>query len=532
MVLTRVMLARGLALCALAASAWINVVSCSPKSDDEAPAEAGSSDAPAPNVDAGADGDAAFPDAPAGMLVEGLISVAFFDTAGDIAYVRADITPDTVFLEVISSDGGTPIRLSTSKDWGFFPEPGTPVYGRAMRDASALVFFTGSQKNGTGTINVWTRAHGVMTLGNAYRDSPNGTLFGLAQTGSNFYFASPSDGGIVDGSVVSVDVTLTTLDDLTRSATVRNVDIAAGSNCPPVPKLSDDGKRLVLTYCAGADPTAQLARVVVLEDSDAGIDASTLVSDTPPTSALVPQLAISTDLAATQLFGIGLASLSPVTIQGRVIDVGTGKVNVLDPNVRDGFVSPDGGTVVYLVGDSMRRAAHDGGAKTTLVASGYGQTLAKSDDGRLVAFSPLDGGLSIASTLVPNQTPTFVTSDQAFAVTFSPDGTELAYSAFSDAGWITPYVVSTDGGATRAVPFNGDFAILGPMASKGRLLILENERQRGPLQVFDLWLFDPKTNTSTMLAEGVNNALINAALDRIAYATGGAEAGLFVRSLP
>lgn len=516
---------RVLALVASSAAIAVAVACGGGASDDPSP------DAPRESeggVDGGIDAKDARADAQsgeAGLLVEGDIFLVGVTTDGYAIYRLFDVVTGKFSMWAMELSGGMPIELSADLGGGDF-------VGRVIN--SGVGFWTGVDEKGLGTFNIWTKASGIRSAP-GLRSFRN--FFTIPPGGTTVLFSSGvSDGGLVDGSVANIDVSVAPLADLKAGASMSDVNIAAGGgSCPPRTITPNDGNSIFLTHCTGTNPNAVVGRVAVARRlADGGVTSSVLLSEKDAGSAMYPFFGFSSDALATKLFVVGATAAFP----GRVIDVATGTTTVLDPNVTSGIVTPDSGIVYYGTNDVLKRASTDGTAKVTLVDGGFDHVLDIADNDRRVLFAslpasgPADMRMVEASPTV--QPPKVLVADASVGgATFSESADTFVYTVVDAAAQtVDCYLGRADGSATRKVagPVVGYCDRLGgtnlaAIGVRGRLL--------GPFRVFDLQILDLSDPAAVPvdIASDVEQ-LVNVFDGRIAFVKRGVEAGLYSRAVP
>jgi hypothetical protein len=485
----------------------------------------------ATSADAGLEGEAgdAGADASTGpttLLVKGDIDLIGVTTDGYVVYRLFDVVTGKYSLWAMELSGGMPIELSADLGGGEF-------VGRVIN--AGVGFWTGVDDKGLGTFNIWTKAFGIKSAAGlkSFRN-----FFTIPPAGTTVLFGTGiSDGGLVDGSVASIDMSVAPLANLGAGAAIRDVNIAAGAvNCPPRTVTPNGGDSIFLTHCTGTNPNTVAGRIALATRlADGGVSSSVFLSDKDAGSAIFPFFGISSDTLASKLFVVGA---SP-PLQGRVIDVATGTTTVLDPNVTYGAITADGGSVYYRTSASLKRASTDGSAKVTLVDGGFDHVLDISDDERRVLFAslpdpqPTDMQLVEAKpTVMP---PMAVVADASVTggAHFGASGETFIYAAVDEAAQtVDCYLGRSDGSAPRKVAASV-FALCGRLGGTNVAAIGVRRRLLGPFQVFDLQLLDLSNPAAVPVeAEPDVDQLVNVFDGRIVIVKRGVQSGLYTRAVP
>lgn len=507
-----------------AASAAVVAVACGSGSSDEAAvpgADGASADA---RLD-GASDDVRL-DAKGGaknLLVKGDILLIGVTSDGYAVYRSFDVVTGKYSLWAMSLAGEPPVELSSDLGGGDF-------VGRVIN--TGVGFWTGIGREGLGTFNVWTKAFGLKSAPGARSYK---FFFTVPPGGDTVVFASSvSDGGLVDGSVVNINVAVAPLADLTSMTIFDDVNVVAMyKNCPASTITPNNGKSIFLVHCTGTDPEEFAGRIALVKrHPDGGIAKSVVVSEKSAATAIVPYFRANADVLGDRLLVVGAQPFA----EGRVVDVASGAATVLDPEAVGGVIAVDGGTIYYTSRGALRRASPDGKTKITLVDGGADHLRAVSDDERHLLYASIPvaiADLRIADNTTPDQTPTTLTPDASVqSSSFNKSGDQILYATLDPAtGTGDCYLVHPDGSAARKVASG---VLSCERFSDTNVAIAKvNQHLVGPFRTYDLQTIDLASPTAVAVDfEKDVTQLQDAWNGRIAFVRVGVDAGLYVRSLP
>ncbi len=406
---------------------------------------------------------------------DGSTSDSATDTGPDAAPI--DTTPrklvsGTASITGVTSDGYVLYRTATGLSViGTQPnatatEITTASANVYIRGKVAFVFRNIDYTTNLADLDVWTAAGGVKTIGQA--------LF------SEDAIAASDDGSTI---LYSANVTVMIVDlvaaksDLSAKTTLITVGRSSVTTCGA--RYAFASKRVFAASCDVGTLEGTLRR---FDPVTAGADAGTLIdggSDAgaawgTTTIAANVQTLFATDAAGTRVFYITTGS------QGRFAENGTS--TLVDNGVTGGTLLPDGSSVLYTVGDQLRRTALPAVNVIPLVTTGYVNRAAFSPDLTRVLYSTTityvgteKRDLRLASTTSLNATPDKLVENPEAQLSLSPFSADGDYAL-----WLTN--VGTVGAATlNARKVTGGTPITFPnvvavSASKGSRVVFADKR--------------------------------------------------------
>jgi hypothetical protein len=507
-----------------AASAVIAAVACGSGSSDDAPAPGADGTSPDAGLDAaGSDVRLDAKGGPKNLLVKGDILLLGVTSDGYAIYRSFDVVTGKYSLWAVGVSGEPPLQLSSDLGGGDF-------VGRVIN--SGVGFWTGIGPEGLGTFNVWTKAYGLKSAPGARSYK---FFFTVPPGGDTVVFASSvSDGGLVDGSVLNINVAVAPLADLTALTIFDDVNIVAMyRNCPASTITPNNGNSIFLVHCTGTDPDQFAGRIALVKHHpDGGFSKSVVVSEKSAATAIVPYFRANADLLGNRLLVAGAQPFA----EGRVVDVATGVATVLDPEAVGGVIAVDGGTIYYTSQGALRRASPDGKTKITLVDGGADHLRALSDDERHLLYASIPAAITdlrIADNTTPNQTPKTLTPDASVrSAGFNVSGDQIIYATIDPAtGTGDCYLVHPDGTGARKVASGVSFCDRFFATNVG--IVQVNPHLVGPFLARDIQTIDLASATAVAVDfEKDVTQLQDAWNGRVAFVKVGVEAGLYVRSLP
>lgn len=485
--------------------------------------DARSNDASAQN-DTGAQGDAepdADPEAPAGRLVEGDVTLRGVTTDDHVVFTRKTNAGKTA-LEAISLADGVVTSIWDDLPASFI----VSVKGNAVAIWSNVAPLTGM-----GMLSIWT---------------PGGTLArDVEPLSQSWYFWASDDGKLVAyygaGTSTSTDLVerdtsagvSTTI--LTGDDRVSFMDEWCGALIDFV------GNTLIATYC---NVDSSFGRLIT-------------VADSPTKTARVLAQGIqswwSADATASKIFVISQdrGPLFGVVIANDGSDPPTREHT--EPNVNRGFLTKDGSAAVYTVGSTLRRCVLGGDPCTpvTIANDMATQIWATSADRKTILYSTLPGvpvdpqnpdgarytDLRVADTSTPfANTHVLVATESAIPIGFSANGQHALF--FSNGPKLN--AIGVDAAGQRSMP--AQFKTLDVLPTGAGAILDENERTVGDATVTDLVHVDfaagdPASGTLVrkVIAESVVShafAFGNANPKALVFVRAGDTPGLYRASLP
>jgi hypothetical protein len=303
---------------------------------------------------------------------------------------------------------GTPVQIApgqasllgvTSDDWMVFRD-GDVLRAAKVGDAGSAreitahpgsvlirgrVVFNWADVNweqGIGNLSVWTSERGSHELGpTPYSE----TLVAASQDGSSIVFTANTrelgaggsgadepesgSGGAAPAPDRATDLVLASSDLSEQRVLIESVGLGSESTCNP--SFGFVGERLLVGWCI---PGSRSAKIERYEQADDGWSKTTIAEDTLP--------GWSADAAGDTVFYQSSGYSGYVLLDGDPL--------LIDAGVSAGTLLPDGKTVLYSVGDQLRRAQLPSVNPVAIVTTGYKQP---------VGFSP-DFGLALYSTTV------------------------------------------------------------------------------------------------------------------------------------
>lgn len=302
---------------------------------------------------------------------------------------------------------GTPVKIApgqasllgvTSDDWMVFRD-GDVLRAAKVGDAESVkeitthpgsvlirgrVVFNWADVNweeGVGNLSVWTSENGTREVGpTPYSE----TLVAASDDGSTIAFTANTrelgaggsngtdevgSGGAAPVPDRATELVLARSDLSQQEVLIESMGLGSESTCNP--SFGFVGERLFVGWCAPASRSAKIERYA--RDGDSW-SKNTIAEDTLP--------GWSTDASGNTVFYQSSQYSGYVWLDGDAV--------LIDAGVSAGTLLPDGKTVLYSVGDQLRRADLPSVKPVAIVTTGYKQP---------VGFSP-DFGLALYSTTV------------------------------------------------------------------------------------------------------------------------------------
>jgi hypothetical protein len=322
-------------------------------------------------------------------------------------------------------------------------------------------------EQGVGNLSVWTSENGTHEVGpTPYSE----TLVAASEDGSSIAFTANTrelgvggsgvedeagSGGAAPAPDRATDLMLAKSDLSEQQVLIESMGLGSESTCSP--SFGFVGERLFVGWCTPASRSAKIERY---ERESSSWSKTTVAEDTLP--------GWSTDEAGSTVFYQSSGYSGYVLLDGEPV--------LIDAGVSAGTLLPNGKTVLYSVGDQLRRAELPEVNPVAIVTTGYKQP---------VGFSP-DFGLALYSTTVSYEQGTqrdlLLTTTAAFNSTplvlvDKPVATLPRSHMTRDGGyifWLTD--VSSRGGSLHVVDKTGAEVIELPnvveaAAGEGSLLV-------------------------------------------------------------
>jgi hypothetical protein len=481
--------------------AGTDAASTADASPDGAAGDTGSPDT-GPSADAGADADAG----------PSCLQVGTATKIGSDTGVFVVTTDGYVISQTSSGWDATPLDGGASAATGL----AVPEAGSGVALSERLVWI----ENGAGTL-LQTWGAGVLSTGASF---PMG--YGLAISSDGKHVAAAA----LDGSVRYAN------SDMTGEVLLQPAP-DSGSNCTAIVGFAGTSYLVVSSFCQ----TAEDGGLVPLA---ATVTTYTIPGLTPDTLVPSAQPYFSTDAAGTKVFAItsaGAASVYPL---------GGGASTPIDTNVINGFLSPDGSTVVYTTSaGQLKRASTTSPTPTTLVTSGAYDLAnalgywnaralwlpALSSDGSQVftcsvPYCLTTGTLGFASTTTAGGVTTVVSAAEVagqdlFYDPFTHDGAfALVRQSPTSVFGAVPLLATPAGGTPRTIASASTRHFAGPSGA----IVIYDDDSAGPdkLYVTDL----ASSCAPVLVASGISGFWLTPARDQIVYGKSGA--GIFTVAMP
>jgi hypothetical protein len=515
-----------LASSSLALAAFV-AAACSGGSNAAAPGDAGTDANTSPSEDAGAARDANAPDA--GQQTDSG-PPASEDAGSDAGPACLQIASPTKIgndtsLIALTTDGyalsltpsgwdATPLDGGATKATGIPANPIDGGIGWAVLERVLVI----ADSNGN-LIDTWT-------AGGKSTGAPIPFGQGIVASSDGQHLVTV--GG--DGSVRYAK------SDLTGEVTLQPAP-DSGSNCSAFITFAADNYVVVASFCQ----TTSDAGLVPLA---ATITSYSLPNLTPTLTVPNAQVYFSADAAGTKILAIttaGAASVYPLD--------GSPSTSI-DTDVFNGFLTPDGSTVIYTTtAGQLKRTATSNPVPTTLVASGAYDLLGNNSwmndyaswlpalppDGSQVFTCTNDycltGSVGFASTTTAGVVTTVMPADQVY-------GQDLFYDPFTHNGAYAlvrqdptsiaaaaPVLATPAGGTPKTIATASTRFFAGP---SGALVVYDDNFTNN---ASDLYVADLASScTPTLVAAGISSFWLTPGRDQIVYAKGGM--GLFVVPVP
>lgn len=496
---------------ALAATTLLGAASCTHSSD--VPSKT-SGDAQSVDVYDGGAFDSA---SPPFLLVAGDVNLLGATTDNYFAYRFFDPTSFKSRFEVVTVDGSPPIVLS--------PDMGSYFYVKTIQ--KAVAFWTASSAIQLGTFNVWTHDYGSKSVTGTTSYT---NFFGASPANDAIVFASSvADGGMVDGSVLSVNLTLASPADVNGPELVHDVNVAALLECPVQLRFTDAGQTF-LAHCTGHEATASAGRLVMAKRDRAGAWSNVTLANEGDGTAILPSQSIDVDGLGTKAFAMAALPVS----EGRLIDVDGGATSAVAEDVTAGFLSPDGGALYYVAGGAIHRAATESPDSGAVLVNGVDHLLAVSDDRRVVAFSSRAGTQADINVVD-------LESGEAPLVR-SVDASAVASAVISTSGRTVEFITvdpkrnrchyfPSDGGEVRS--FGENVVFCGIPSGSEVAVYGDGLHEYGPFNTFDLYMVDlTRSDSQPVLLDSEVQSILGGTGGVVGYAKRGPQSGLYARKLP
>lgn len=487
---------------------------------EDAAENAGVDDADATGHDANA-GEGGSPIVDGGVadgarLVSGDLLMVGITNDNFVSYRRLDLVTEKSSFEVISAFGGEPTVLSP--DIG-----GATFYATTL--GRVVGFWTGATAQMLGTFNYWTQASGTKSAPGA---SSRVSIMAVNMLDDTILFASSvGDGGLVDGSVDSINFSVISPSEPNSDPVVYDVNYAASLNNCPVSCGFTGAASIVCAYCTGVDPGAYVGRLVEIKRNALETVTTTLLADDDPQTAIAPYFGLYANDAGDKVMTVAAQPLG----EGRVMHRGTGTVDVVGDAVHGMYAAGDGQNFVFANGDRLERTTDDATLKVTLVDAGFDHLVGLSSDLRYLAYASTVGALTdlnVADTKTLTS-KNIVADASVSTATVVPSTGQLVYTTLDpNAGKEDCYLVELDGGQ-RLIGENTSGCQV--IAGTGVVFIADNLRQQGPAAVFDLWTLNVANGATTRLPVATSVLQLKISTTGVmAWVTRGAEAGLYAKS--
>lgn len=483
---------------------------------------AGIDDAGTPRRDASAsEGGSSIDDAgvaDGARLVSGDLIMVGITNDNFVSYRRLDLVTEKSSFEVVSAFGGEPMVLSP--DIG-----GATFYATTL--GRVVGFWTGATDQMLGTFNYWTQASGVKSTPGA---SSRVSIMAVNMLDDTILFASSvGDGGLVDGSVDSVNFSVISPSEPNSDPVVYDVNYAASFNNCPIFCSFTGAASIICAYCTGSDPGAYVGRLVEIKRNALETVTTTLLADDDPGTAIAPYFGTYANDAGDKVMTVAAQPLG----EGRVLHRGTGTVDVVGDAVHGMYSAGDGQNFVFGNGDRLERTTDDATLKVTLVDGGFDHLVGLSLDSRYFAYASTVGGLTdlnLADTKALTS-KNIVADASVSTATVVPATGQLVYTTFDpNAGKEDCFLVEPDGGQRLIGENTAGCQVIG---GTGVVFIADNPRQQGPAAVFDLWTLNVANGATTRLPVATSVMQLKISTTGVmAWVTRGAEAGLYTKSFP
>jgi hypothetical protein len=242
-------------------------------------------------------------------------------------------------LYAVPVAGGTPTKLGAAA--------GTV----AASGASGALFFpdfedAGQPQAPIGPLWAWTATTGAREIS---ASATAGAAFDMSSDDAFVVYFATTDGN-------TGTLTVSTIDGVTRTPLVRNVDLAGA--CPAIARF--DGTTVLASYCL-TNPGDAAPGDALVSTFAASSFAQTSIGAFPYEQALTSQL--PTNAAGTQILLVGASGLSLYPTDG-------GAPVAIDASGVRGLFAPNGDVVYATASGALIRYAAAGGNKTTLLSSG------------------------------------------------------------------------------------------------------------------------------------------------------------------
>ena len=302
------------------------------------------------------------------LLAEG--DLVLFGLAGDDA-IYVELGWEGNSLHVVPIVGGSSSKIADLGD-----------DDQLVIDGGAVAFWT--DMNGErGTLNVWTRATGLLT--NVASNSMAGTLFRASADGSRIAFSQDAT-LTAQGKPASTAIGVRDVTASTNAATLSGqtaLNLASG-NCSPQIGFSE--KVFFASFCTGTSANAADAKLVAVS---AGATAEITRLDAASVDAagtLKPVFAA--DASGTKVFTITNGNA------GMLISVAdpASRVTFDEGAVAEGHFLPDGSSVIYRTIEGALKKATFASPQTasTMVAADVKGVLSVSADNKQILFHKQD----------------------------------------------------------------------------------------------------------------------------------------------
>ncbi len=408
-----------------------------------------------------------------------------------VVYTIDGAVADTRDIEVVALTGGEPVKLGTVASDGNLAIAGVTVAFWTDVDAASEA----------GKINLWTKAGGLKV--NVATQSVVGQ-FDSSLDGSRvaFTFNSPADTATIAVTTPGVPSTVATA----TTAVIPNVNLIA-AKCKP--NYVFGGNAFFGVWCNGNGNGLTAASLVVVAAS---------ASPTPTTVINGAQTALDSNQLAVDKAGDNAFVRATNSGKAKLVAVAGSGVKDVESNVRTGFFSEDGLSLIYETeSNALKRIPSAGGTATTLVATPqFAGRVALSRDRSRVLFhskvsTPAAGDttlidLKLGDTTNANQTPVeLLTTPTGLGVGFTASGTHLLF--LSDVppgktavGNLKSRAVS---GAATSQDVASGVQFAAPLAAGTKAIVIE-VKTGGSEDLFDIKIFDAAAPSAPLpLVSGV-----------------------------
>lgn len=354
-------------------------------------------------------------------------------------------------------------------------------------------------EEGVGDLSIWSADSGAHEVGpTPFAEA----LVGASADGKSLVFtanrrelgtggaaAEAGDGSGGEGAVPEkvTDLVIAAADLSTQSVLIEGMGLGSESTCSP--SIGFVGERLLVGWCP---PGSRAAKIERYEQSGDEWEPTTIAEDALPNW--------STDAAGDAVFYQSSGYSGYVALPDGPV--------LIDAGVSSGTLLPDGSSVLYTVGDQLRRTELPSVNPVAIVTTGYKQP---------VGFSP-DFGLALYSTTVTYERGTqrdlLLTETSAFnadpLVLVSKPVATLTRSSMTRDGkyvfWLTD--VTPSGGTLHVSDAQGDEVIVLPkvvdaVAGEGSMLVFtdnSSDPEQYPV-VADLKVLDLKLEDEPRIVE-------------------------------